>query len=118
MRKIFGLVLTMGLLVSGLAMAQIADVPAGGLIEQIFGFLKPMLEAAAGKYGVIVQVVAVIGAMRVVFKPIMAVVQSIVSVTPSPKDDEFLGKLMNHWSYKLVSFLLDWTASVKLPQKQ
>lgn len=100
------------------AFAQIAEVPAGGLIEQVLGFLKPMLEAAAGKFGVIVQIVAVIGALRVVFKPVMVLVQSIVSVTPTVKDDEFLAKFMGHWSYKLISFLLDWTASIKLPQKQ
>lgn len=87
------------------------------LAAQLLGFAQPMIEAAAGKYGVIVQIISVIGVMRVVFKPLMTFIQSIVSLTPSVKDDAFMAKVMDHTAYKIVAYFLDWTASIKLPQK-
>lgn len=85
-------------------------------MEAILGILAPVLEMLAGKYGFMAQVVAVVGSLRLIFKPLMALLQSIVGVTPSVKDDELLAKVLAHPAYKAVAFLVDMVASVKLPK--
>ncbi len=98
---------------SGYAFAGEAEMT---LFSQVLGFIQPMLEAAAGKYGVIVKIISVIGIARVVFKPVMSTIQAVIGLTPSVKDDEMLAKIMNSTAYKMVAYFLDWTLSIKLPQ--
>ena len=86
-------------------------------MEEILLFLKPLLEGLLGKYGWLVQVVAIIGALRLFIKPLMSMAQAYVSLTPSVKDDEFLKKIQESSIYKMVSYLLDWFGSIKLPKK-
>lgn len=86
-------------------------------MEPILDALKPVLEGLAGGWGVAVQVLLVVGVLRVVVKPVMAIAQSVVSLTPSQKDDELVQKILDSKVYKALVFTLDWLASIKLPKK-
>lgn len=87
------------------------------MFETIIPVFTPMIEALAGKYGVLAQVLIAMGLARLCMKPIMAAAGEVVKITPSTKDDEFLGKLLASPIYKSICFVLDWTLSLKLPKK-
>jgi len=86
-------------------------------MDAILEFLRPVLEAMAGKYGWLSAILMYIGIFRLILKPLMVFLQSVVVATPSPKDDELLGKLMANPLYSVVVFVVDWLASIKLPKK-
>ena len=86
------------------------------MLEAILIALAPVIEALAGNYGWLAQIIMIIGIARVCMKPLMAAFEEIVKITPSPKDDEFLGKLLANPIYKMVCFILDWFGSLKLPK--
>lgn len=83
-------------------------------MEQLLQFLQPLLETYAGKFGVIVQIVSVIGTVRIIVKPIMVAVEQIILDTESKKDDLKLEEVKKNKIFKTVIFLLDWFASVKI----
>ena len=83
-------------------------------MEQLLLFLQPLLETYAGKFGVIVQIVSVIGTIRIIVKPIMVAIEQIVLDTESKKDDLKLEEVKKNKIFKTVIFLLDWFASVKI----
>ena len=60
-------------------------------------------------------VVTGIGALRIIAKPIMSGVRTLVKATPTPKDDELLGKVMGSKMYKMTAWAIDYVASIKLP---
>lgn len=64
----------------------------------------------------VVAVLAVIGGMRVIFKPLMAYVESHVYATKTKADDKSLAKIKASVWYKVFSFVLDYTASIKIPK--
>lgn len=78
------------------------------------GILGGVLAALAGKYGVVLTIVAWIGVLRTVFKPIMLVVEQIVAATPSKADDEAIAKFERGPVYRWLVWGLDWLASIKL----
>lgn len=59
----------------------------------------------------------VVGMCRAIFKPLMAFLHSIADVTPSTKDNELLAKAESSKVYSVLSFALDYVASIKLPPK-
>ena len=84
-------------------------------MDLLFEALKSLFEAYGGQYGFVVQAVTWIGTARLVFKPIMAAIESIVAQTPSKDDDKKLEEVKaSQWYYWLV-FTLDWFASIKFP---
>lgn len=86
-------------------------------MEAALAFLKPFLIEYAGKYPVVFTILLVMASLRVFFKPVMEIFKGIVDLTPSKKDDEFYNKMLEHKAYKVVVFLVDWFASIKLPKK-
>lgn len=86
-------------------------------IMQLMGFLTPLIEAYAGQYGAALQVVAIVGTLRLVIKPIMAGIESAIAQTETKSDDEILGKVQGNVFYKGFFFLLDLIASLKLKPK-
>ena len=107
------ILITVLLLCSSLAFAE--EVPAQGAIDSVLSFLRPVLEAAAGQYGWLVAVMTIVGVLRMVFKPAMSLLKTVVDLTPTAKDNELLEKILKNPMYKIFAYLLDWTASVKLP---
>ncbi len=83
-------------------------------MEQIFEFLKPVIEAYAGNYGIAIQIVSIIGSLRVLIKPLMEALKVIVSITPSKSDDKIPEQVEKSKAYKVVIFCLDWFASIKI----
>lgn len=82
-------------------------------------FVKPLIEALAGNYGKIAQAItsiaAVMGLVRIVFKPLMVTLHSIADSTESGWDNEKLEKLETSKAFKIFSFALDYILSIKLP---
>lgn len=78
--------------------------------EIILGLIAQYPKAAA--------VLAVMGLLRAIFKPIMAAVESYIADSASTKDDAKLAKLKAHKAYKAFAWLLDYTASIKLPKEK
>lgn len=72
----------------------------------------------AEKYPAVIAVVSVIGVLRVIFKPIMSVIEAYIAYTPDKGDDAKLEEVKSSKVYKAVAFVLDWFASVKLPVKK
>jgi hypothetical protein len=61
-----------------------------------------------------VQLVAIIGTLRVIFKPTVAWLHSIVDATPTDRDNQILAKLESSKIFKTFAFVLDWVASIKV----
>ena len=59
----------------------------------------------------------VIGVLRAINKPLFALLRSYVLATPSVSDDAVLDGVEQSKVYKAISFVLDWSASIKLPPK-
>ena len=85
-------------------------------MEQILLFLKPLVESYAGNYGIAIQIVSIVGSLRVALKPLMSGLKSIAEATYwTTKDNEFLAKLENSKIYTTIVYILDWIASIKFP---
>jgi len=86
-------------------------------MEQILALVKPLVEAYAGQFGVAIQIISIIGSLRLAIKPIMALVEAVVLITPSESDNDLPARIKENKIYKIVVFLFDWFASIKLPKK-
>lgn len=92
----------------------------GGFMETdlIVQMLGGLWGALLGKYGILVQIVSVIGTARLIFKNVFElVVKPIVKATPSPKDDEAVSKFENNKIYKSIFYFLDLFLSIKPKSK-
>ncbi len=72
-----------------------------------------MLVKLLQSYPKIAAALAAIGALRLVVKPIMAVLRTITAQTPTPVDDEALANVEHSKLYLGFLFVLDWLASIK-----
>ncbi len=66
------------------------------------------------KYPALSSVIFIVGALRVINKPLFSLARAVVGVTPSKKDDEYLDKVEGSKAYKSIIYILDWFASVKV----
>ena len=82
-------------------------------MDSLLGLLGPLVEAYAGKFGVVVQIITYIGTLRMIMKPIMSAINTVVLATPSKSDDEKLKKFEGSKGYKTALYILDWFASLK-----
>lgn len=60
----------------------------------------------------------IIGILRSVFKPLQLVAQAYVDASPSKDDNEKLAKIYQSKVFKVIAWLLDYTASIKIPEKK
>lgn len=74
------------------------------------------LTGLATKAPILMTVLFVIGALRAVFKPFFSLLRTYVQYTPNPADDAVLDKAESSAWYKAFVWVLDFTASVKLPK--
>ena len=96
----------------GVAFAQVDH-------EQAASLLKPVLEVAFGFLPEsIVAILVLIGGSRVMFKPIMALLEAISIYTPNKKDDKLYKDAVEGNTYKTIRFIFDYIASIKLPAKK
>jgi hypothetical protein len=94
--------------------ASITNPVEPGLTVEPSAF-QPLFDGLAGKNGWLTTVVLVIGSLRLVFKPVMVAIENYVKQTPNPADDARIAKFEAGPVYKLVAFVLDFGASIKLP---
>ncbi len=87
-------------------------------MDGVLSWLLPLLEQYAQQYPWLATVVFVMGSFRLFLKPVMSIIEAVVGLTASPKDDEFLAKVLDHKAYKAVAYVLDWLGSIKLPKKE
>jgi len=71
----------------------------------------------ANQYPVVASVLMAIGVLRTINKPLFTFLQVLVGSTPTQKDDEILKSVEQSKAYTYLCFVLDYFASVKLPQK-
>jgi hypothetical protein len=83
-------------------------------MEVILVAIKPLIETFAGNNGVVLQIVSIIGALRILLKPAMTLAQAVVDVTPSQTDNEKLNKFLESKTYATIVYVLDWFGSIKL----
>lgn len=58
----------------------------------------------------------IMGLLRAVNKPVFATIQAIVDSTDTKSDDKWWAKMQRHKAMKSLFWVLDWTASVKVPK--
>ena len=78
--------------------------------------MEIMIIELVQKYPIIASILIAIGALRAVFKPLMSAVQAYVDYTVDTGDNEKLKKIIESRGYKALSYILDYSASIKLPQ--
>jgi len=72
--------------------------------------------ALAAQYPQAAAVLMVIGLLRAVFKPLQLVVDAYVQATPDGTDDSKWAEIKESKWFKAIAWLLDYTASIKLPK--
>ncbi len=60
--------------------------------------------------------VAVMVVCRIIFKPLFAILGKYVELTVDEDDNKKLNKFMKTKTYKMLAFIVDMLASVKLPK--
>jgi len=103
-----------------LAYCQAAGVP---VVEPVPLIPAPVeapsfIVELASKYSVFVSILAFVGSMRLLFKPVFSLARVVVDLTKTPKDNELLDKAEGSKIYKGLVFLVDYIASIKLPVKK
>lgn len=68
------------------------------------------------KYPLLMSVIAVMGTLRLINKPLFTFLRTFVSATPGSWDDRLLNEVEQSKAYKVISFILDYLGSIKLPE--
>src|SRR5882724_13161688 len=77
------------------------------------GVLQPFLDGLLGKYGWLTTVLLAIGSLRILFKPVMLVVEN--TVKNDPVKLATIQRFEAGPIYKTIATILDVGASIKLP---
>lgn len=77
-------------------------------------FLLKLVEQHTGLSAVLLG----IGTFRAVFKPLVSAAELFVKESPSKKDDKKFEALKNSKVFKALAWILDYTASIKMPVKK
>lgn len=83
-------------------------------MEQLLVFLQPLVELYGGKSGLLIQIITIIGSLRLFIKPIMSLIGAYVLFTPDKKDDLKYEQLEKGNTLKTIIYILDWFASIKI----
>ncbi|MBI5689266.1 MAG: hypothetical protein HZC55_04155 [Verrucomicrobia bacterium] len=90
--------------------AVVAPAPAAAEGGAIASFITGL----AGSHPWFVTLAAVMGALRLVFKPIVSAIEAYVRSTPTTADDEFVEKVEHSAAFKAFAWGLDFFGSIKL----
>jgi hypothetical protein len=58
--------------------------------------------------------IAVVGFLRLIFKPLFSFLDVLAAATATPKDDEVLGKVKSSVFFKWFSYAVDYLGSIKI----
>lgn len=78
-------------------------------------FIVELVISLVSKYPIVSAILGVIGFMRLIFKPAMSFLRTVVSSTASVKDDEVLNKVEASKVFLAFAWFIDFFASIKLP---
>jgi hypothetical protein len=88
-------------------------------LESLGPIIKPVLEMVFSYLpSEVISVITLIGGLRVLFKPLMALLEAVAIYTPGKKDDALFKSVNEGNTYKSFRFFLDFIASIKLPPKK
>lgn len=97
---------------------ETATAPAASLnsaaIETAAAVAQPFIVTAAQKWSWLITVLAAVGALRLVFKPIMSGVELYVKSTPQASDDEALARVQHSAAFRAFAWLVDYLGSIKV----
>lgn len=109
---VFMFLMSMMFIGCGEVSAQVDPEQAASMFKPVIEFALTYLpESALG-------IIVLIGGFRVLFKPLMALLEAIAIYTPTKKDDEIYKNISEGNAYKTIRFIFDFIASIKLPQKK
>lgn len=74
-------------------------------------------EAMRGDYGVMMTIMSWVFALRMVNKLVGAVIIKFRAEKATPDENAFFERIKSRLWYRILSFLLDYLASIKLPGK-
>jgi len=78
--------------------------------------IEPLMNLMAGKYGWLSGFITWVGALRLAGKFISRQLQiAMTRIVQAKADPELLSVVLNNRAYRLIAFLIDLFASVKLP---
>lgn len=83
-------------------------------MEQLLLLIKPLIEIYAGELGILVQIISVVGTLRIFLKPLMSVLEAYVMFTPKESDNAKLAEFKEGKIYKGLVYVLDWFGSIKI----
>ena len=66
-------------------------------------------------YPILQHIIAVMVICRIIFKPLFQILSKYVELTVEENDNIRLKKFMKTKKYKMLAFIVDLTASIKLP---
>lgn len=88
-------------------------------MESLLELLKPIVEMYASSFpSWLLSIFMIVGSLRLIMKPIMSLIEAYVLITPKVEDDGLPAKIMESKPYKILAYLADWSASIKLPKKK
>lgn len=58
--------------------------------------------------------IAIVGFLRLIFKPLFSFLDVLAAATSTPKDDEVLGKVKSSVFFKWFSYAVDYLGSIKI----
>lgn len=63
---------------------------------------------------ILIQALAIIGLLRVIFVPLIFAVNKAIALSPDDKDDVKWKKIRDSWGFILLQVLLDYGAGTKI----
>lgn len=76
--------------------------------------MDALIAAFIGSNGYAIQILSIIGLLRLLVKPISEIAHAYVAYTKSESDDAFLDKIIKSSLYSKFIFILDYLTSIKI----
>ncbi|PTX95755.1 hypothetical protein [Opitutus sp. ER46] len=96
------------------AVAASTSAVTSATLDTAAAVATPFIVSFASSHPWLVTVLTIIATMRLIFKPVMSVVQAYVKSTASQTDDAALAKVETSTAYKIAAWLLDYLGSIKV----
>lgn len=87
------------------------ETPA--LVTAAEAVATPFIVSFAQSHAWLATIIALVGTLRLIFKPIVTAVEIYVKNTPKTEDDAIVEKVEASIWWKILYWLLDWGASIK-----
>lgn len=84
-------------------------------MEQV---ISGLIVQFATNYPILTTVMLALSVLRTINKPLFSILHSIADVTPYDGDDKALAAVESSPIYASICYVLDWFASVKLPERK